>query len=351
MSRQRTAVYPDAATRANSAPYSPPGSSVLALAAASLAPGQCVKLTTDVSKAALEPEGSTILQWSISAAFDSFNQKVHFVGKESGSNPYHWLTYDIASDHWAVDAHAVWDTGNASGHGYDHNTADISGNFYHVPYGSTSVKKWNGSSWSSLPDWTQNTNATGGLTWTPWGGGSGMLFYNDGIQGLLQYPFSGGWNSISGVAITGSYHDFSEYNSTADVLILGGGNGSAYYKCTSSLAVSSIAAPSTGSGLSGFTISANAGDQGIVCSDPNAAKLIARYVEDGRWAEYNITTNTWTQLTQSSGNGATPQTGLPNMGIDSGNAEICVSLPGYGCTMWMQHPSSGNLIAWLYRHS
>lgn len=322
--------------------------SVLAQTAALLSAGQSILLPTDISKAALEPENSPVFQWAISAAYDSLNKKVHFIGKRDGPNFYHWVIYDIATNHWSISTPS-WSGSSDTGHGYDHNTADTSGNFYHAVAPSNTVRKWNGTSWSALADWTQNNGgATGGLTWTPWNGGS--LYYNDGIIGLIKYNGSTAWDSIPGVAITGSYHDFSEYNSTANVLILGGGNGSSYYKYDGTT-MTSIADPSAATGLTGFRISANAGNQGICCSDPNSAKLIAYYIETGLWAEYNINTDTWTQLTQSTGSGATPQNGLPNIGTDPANAIICVTLPGYNCTMWLVHPSSGNLLCWLYRHT
>lgn len=350
MSRQRNVAFADAATRANSSPFA--ASTYLAQQAALLSPGQCIKFATDITKAQTEPENEDVLQWAISAAYDSVNKQVHYIGKIAGPALFHWLKYDEATNHWTLDSPAPsWTTSSDSGHGFDHNTCDNAGNFYHVPYNSAAPRKWNGSSWSTLTAWTQNTTATGGLTWTPWGGGQGTLFYNDGIQGLLSYNFSGSWTTVFAQS-NGSYHDFSEYNSTADVLIFGGGNGNNYYKYTGSGSPTQIADPSAATGLTGFRISANAGDQGIVCSDPSAAKLIAYYIETGLWAEYNITTDTWTKLTQSTGNGATPQTGLPNFTTDSGNAIICVSLPPYGCTMWIARPGAGeNLNVWLYRHT
>lgn len=326
-----------------------PLTTILAQQAALLSPGQCIKFATDITKAQTEPENEDILQWAINFAYDRVNRKVHYIGKIAGPARFHWLSLDEATNHWTLDAHDPWTTTNQSGHGYAHNTCDDSGNFYHVPYGSRIVQKWNGTAWSALPAWTQNTDATGSLKWLPWGGGT--LFYNDGVYGLIKFNGTS-WDDVY-VLLNGSYHDFSVYNDTADVLIFGGGNGSGYYKCTSALSVSAINAPSTGTGLSGFTaISANAGAQGIVCSDPNSAKLIAYYIETGLWAEYNITTNTWTQLTQSSGSGASPQTGLPNFTVDASNAIICGDLPDYGCTMWIARPGTGeNLNVWLYRHS
>lgn len=317
----------------------PHDGTVLAGAAARLKPGQCIRLTTNITGTQLSPEGSDVLQWGVSAYFDPVRKEVGFIGKRDGPNPYHWVTYDLANNSWAIDARALWSSANASGHGYDHNTCDPeTGDVYHIPFGANAARKWNGTSWSTTASWTQNTNATGGLTYFP---GLG-LFYNDGIAGLLRLNGST-WDTV--YSITGlEYHDFSEYNAAADVLIFGGGNNTPYYKCTRGLTVTQIAnAP--------FRISANAGDQGIIASDPNSDNLIARDVDTGAWAQYDISANAWTTLTQSTGDGSAPQTGTPNLANVNGS-EVCCSLPPYGVTIWLQFRSGSNTLdAWLYRHT
>lgn len=315
-----------------------PRLSYLQQQAVKLGPGQSIRLTTNITGTQLSPEGSDILQWGVSAYYDPVRKEVGFIGKRDGPNPYHWMVLDETRNNWSLDPRALWSSASVSGHGYDHNTCDpATGDVYHVPYGVKVVQKWNGTSWSAMTAWTQNMTATGGLTYFP---GLG-LFYNDGVA-LIRFNGTS-WDTIA-TGDNSSYHDFSEYNSTADVLIFGGGNSSGYFKCTRGLTVSSIASAP-------FRISANAGDQGIIASDPNSDNLIARDVDTGAWAQYDISANAWTTLTQSTGDGSVPQNGTPNLANVNGS-EVCCSIPQYGVTIWMQFRSgSSTLDAWLYRHT
>lgn len=308
--------------------------------AARLAPGQSIKLTHNLTSDMLSlGEGSNFIQWGISMYHDPVHNEIGFIGKRHSTFPYHWIYYDIAANTWS-NSRAVWSTAAVSGHGYDHNACDqVNGIVYHRPYGEKTVRVWDGSAWSTLPAWTQNTVIVGGLTHFP---GLG-LFYNDGF-GLIRWDGSA-WSTIQSLG-GGSYHDFSEYNSTADVLVFGGGNESAYYKCSRGLSVSAITAPP-------YTIGANPNTQGIIVSDPNSATLIARQGGTATWSKYDINAATWSSLTQSTGDGSSPQTGLPNLAADGGNAPISVSIESLGVIMFVQHTGSGSTPAnvWLYRHS
>lgn len=320
-----------------------PTSTYLAQQAALLSAGQCIKLTHNATSTFLSPGGSDIVQWGMSMAYVPQLKQIHYVGKESGPVGFHWLIYDEITAQFTMQVPS-WSGGSDAGHGFDHNTADpVNGIFYHVPYNSNVVRAWQGGTWSSLSAWTQNTTATGGLSWTPFG-----LFYNDGIQGLLQWNGST-WTTISGVAITGSYHDFSEYNSTANVLIFGGGNGSAYYKCTSGLSVSTITGPS------GWTITSSPSAGGLCVADPSSTKMIGRDGVTGNWYQYDISNDGagWTSLTQSVGSGSSPQSGLPPLAVDTSNEPLCCALPQYNCIAFFQHRPSGSTLAdfWLYRHT
>ncbi len=315
------------------------GTSYLAQQAALLAPGQCIRLETGLTSAMLTMEGSNFIQWGVSMYRDPVRREIGFIGKRDGPNPFHWAVYSESTNSWDT-TRPVWSTAIVSGHGYDHNTCDpATGDVYHVPYGGNVVRKWNGS-WTSLPGWSQNATACGGLSWFP---GLG-LFYNDGF-GLIHWDGSK-WTTRYTLA-NGSYHDFSEYNDTADVLIFGGGNGSGYYKMTRSLAVSPIPAPP------GITIGANPNYHGLAVSDPNSATLIARSSPTGAWAAYNIGSNSWSSLAKSSGNGATPQRGLPPLAADTNNGPICCAIEDLGVIMFVQHQGSGSTPAevWLYRHT
>lgn len=312
-----------------------PRLSYLQSKAVQLAAGQSIRLETNITAAQLSPEGADILQWGISAYYDPTRKEIGYIGKRDAPAPYHWLVYDETRNNWSLDPRAVWSSSNVSGHGYDHNAIDAAtGTVYHREYNNNSVHVWNGS-WSTLTAFSGG-DIVGGLTYFP---GLGLV-YNDGTGAKL---YSGGsWSTVQTTS-SGSYHDFSEYNSTADVLIFGGGNASSYYKMTRGLTVTSIASPS-------FTIGANPNTQGVACSDPNSDTIIARSAATGAWAAYDISADSWSSLTQSTGDGSSPQTGLPVLAVTNLSA-VCTPIPEYGVTLWMQFRSGQTLDAWLYRHT
>lgn len=322
-------------------PVPPPAAAtVLSVAAASLAAGQCRKLSTTLLGSTLHfgAEGSNFIKWANSAYYDPTRKEIGFIGKMESSNPYHWLVYDETNNSWSNNR-ALWSSGNFSGHGYDHNAFDpATGTVYFRPYGDGVVRTWNGA-WGTLADWVSSAEIVGGLTWFP---GVGLV-YNDG-KGERRYS-GGSWSTIRSLG-GDSYHDISEHNSTANVLIFGGGNGSSYYKMTSGLTITSIASPPFGLGA-GET-------QGLLVTDTSSDQLIARNPNDGAWAQYDISANAWTTLSQSSGNGSNPQTGLPNLGVNAtGQHVIACPVPAYGVIVFIQYKGSGSTAAevWVYKHS
>lgn len=312
---------------------------VLELAAASLSAGQCVKLSTTLLGSTLHfgSEASCFIKWGNSAYYDPTRKEIGFIGKMEGANPYHWLVYNETANTWS-NSRAVWSSANATGHGYDHNTIDpATGTIYHRQYNSDSVHVWNGS-WSDTATWSGSYTIVGGLSWFP---GVGLI-YNDGAT--LKRLSGGSWSNLQSFG-GDSYHDFSEYNSTANALIFGGGNTSPYRKMTSNLTVSSIASPP-------FTIGSGA-TQAIAVSDPLSDRVIARDATSGAWSAYDISADTWTTLTQSSGSGASPQTGTPNLSIDTELSVIGCPVPEYGILVFIQYKGSGATAAdvWVYKHS
>ncbi len=315
--------------------------SVLAQIAASLAPGQSRKVPTSLTGATLAygSENSNFIQWGNSGYYDPLRKEVGFIGKRDGPNQYHWLVYDEATNTWSNNR-PMWDTNAYSGHGYDHNAIDpATGTVYFRLFGGEQVYAWNGS-WSALSRWSQSTTVAGGLTWFP---GVGLM-YNDGSR-LLRYGGSA-WSQVAYFG-GGSYHDMSEYNSTANVLIVGSGNGpSPMRKVDASLNVTIVADPPFNIGSSST--------QGVCISDPNSASLIAYQKGTTNWAKYDIQVDGWMPLAQSSGDGSSPQSGTPNLvGGDTGLAVIGIPIPRYGVMMFIQYRGSGSTPAdvWLYRHS
>lgn len=317
---------------------SEPEGTVLAQAAASLAPGQSVRLATTLPGSTLIFSGETspFIVWGSSGYYDPTRKEVGFIGKRSGPNQYHWLVYDEEANTWS-NSRPLWDSNDYYGHGYDHNTIDpATGTVYFRPFNEKVVHVWDGS-WSALSAWSQNTKAAGGLSWFP---GVGLI-YSDGAF-VIRYS-GGSWSTVS--ALGGdSYHDFSEYNSTANVLIFGSGNGSALRRMTSALSVSTVASPP-------FNIGA-AHEQGVCISDPSSAKLVAYQKGTTNWAEYDITEDDWSSLSQCSGDGSTPASGTPNLTGNLNQPVIGIPIPEYGMMMFIQHKGSSTPAeVWLYRHS
>lgn len=312
-------------------------STALSAAAATIGAGQCRKLSTTLLGSTLifGSEGANFIQWGVSAYYDPVRDEVGFIGKRDGTEAYHWLVYDEAGNSWS-NSRALWSSGTTLGHGYDQNTIDpATGDVYFRDWDNT-IRKYSGS-WTSFSGPT-TTEVAGGLAWFPGVG----LCYADG-RGLQKYS-DGSWSALQ-TRNDGSYHDFAEYNSTANVLIFGGGNSSAYYKCTSGGTVTSIASPP-------YTLgSAASGPHGLVVSDPNSDRLIAwNYGTD--WRQYDIGDDAWTTLTQSSGDGSSPQTGLPNLSAGASNSVVVCPVPDYGVILFIQYLGSGSTPAgvWVYKH-
>lgn len=318
----------------------------IASLAAKLSPGQCIRMVTPLLGGFLTLDGSDFIQWAESMYDDPVRGEIGFIGKRDGPNRYWWLVYNRATNTWSNNRNP-WSTGTFSGHGYDHNTCDkVRGDVYHVPYGSNQPWKYAGSTntWSQLPGWGLNTGATGGLTFFP---GLGLL-YNDGV-GITLWDGTA-WTTQPWSGANGSsYHDFSEYNRVADVLLFGGGNSSGIYTMSRGKSFAQKANPP-----SGFVVGSSPfpPGQGPICSDPNSARFVAYGNNSGLWYEYNLNTNLWTPLTKSVGNGASPQNGVPPFIGDQNNSTICVALDDLGCQLWIQYQGDANpLQVWLYRHT
>ena len=295
-----------------------------------------MKLSTTLPGATLifGAEGAPFIMWGNSAWYNPIAKEIGFIGKRDGSVPCHWLVYNEAANTWSNDR-AVWSTSNTLGHGYDQNTIDpATGDVYFRDWDGN-IQKYNNGSWSQITG-PSPANVVGGLSWFQGVG----LCYNDG-RGLKKYS-GGSWSSLQ--TLSGdSYHDWSEYNPTANVLIFGGGNSSTHYKCTAAESVSSIADPPFNLG--------GASSQGPAISVPNQDKLIAWSQDDGDWAEYDISADAWSTLTQSSGDGSSPQTGTPNLTAGINNSVIACPVDAYGVQVWIQYTGSGsNAAVWVYKH-
>ena len=78
--------------------------------------------------------------------------------------------------------------------------------------------------------------------------------------------------------------------------------------------------------------------------------MIAFHKGTTDWRRYDIAADTWVAITQSSGDGASPQAGAPN--LTTYLSVIGVPIPEYGVIMFIQSAGQSDPgSAWLYRHS
>jgi hypothetical protein len=315
----------------------------LSAAAASLAAGQCVKLATlgasgAFSGADVTGNGDQIIQWGNTGWYDATSKRAGWIGKRASVAQYWHLSYDEAANQWSMSVPS-WSGSSESGHGYDHSAHDpATGTVYHRKYNDPAVKVRSAAgTWSTLPN-MGSAEVVGGLAWFP---GVGLI-YCDG-RSVQRYNGSA-WSTIHSLG-GDSYHDVAEYNATANVVILGGGNSSPLRKLTSGLALSTIASPP-------FAIGA-AKTQGVLVADPGSNKMLAYNKNSGAFAQYDIAGNSWASLSRSSGSGASPQTGLPPLAADVEQSVIAIQIAAYNVTMWLQYRGSGStpMDIWLYKHS
>ena len=94
----------------------------------------------------------SLLYWNDSGVWDPVKKKVRWVGGPGTccANPadYKMITYDVETDTWEVRSTPF----SGSGHAYDGNAFNpIDGIHYFGLFGSNTVKTWNDTVWSVLP--------------------------------------------------------------------------------------------------------------------------------------------------------------------------------------------------------
>lgn len=324
------------------------GNSALATACASLDPGECVKFADLASSVlAFSGETSDLTKYASSGCYDPLRRQVRFIGRrESADFPYHGISYDEATETWANDDWDLWSTDTvSSGHGYDHNAVDpATGDHYFKLYNSGDVWKWDGS-WTQLAS-VGSVAIAGSLEWIPRIG----LLYSDRRWIKLLGIGQSDWSTIedNGAGVSNPYHAVSQYNPNSGVIILGAGNtDTAMRKIV-------VTGKTLGSPASIATPPFNIGsgeDHSVFVHDPEGDNFIAWNKKTNDWAEYAVAGDEWNTLTQSAGNGATPQTGLPNISdAAGGHPTFAVPISRYRRIMIVQSTGSGG-TAWLYRHT
>ncbi len=320
----------------------PAGGSELSKAAQSLGPGQSVRLQTNLTRSILDPGSGDVLQWSSSGAWDSVRREVRFIGKGAEFR-FHQLTYDEASNQWALDRpdRMPPDLGDRFGHGYDHTTVNpTNGDSYFRPFDDKRIRRWDGSTWSALPPLEGQTQSLGSISWFP---GLGLT-YVDNLQ--LSIQTGSGWTTLADPADTG-IHAVSEFNPASNTLIYGGGNvGTRMARLNADKTVTDIATPP-------FNLGAQANEGSVLVSDPSGPFFIAWKKLSSLWTQYDVGKDRWSPLTVNSTSGDAPADGTPPLwSKGDGDSTIGISLSTYGVIMFVQKADAHNRPSvWLYRHS
>lgn len=313
----------------------------LEVAAQSLDPGECVKFGT-ISQAVIQAgDAAPIIMYGSSLVYDPVRRQVRFIGKRDSPNyGYHFLIYDEASDSWSSNT-PLYSGGssNQNGHGYDHNCVDpINGHHFFRPYNSLSVWEWDGDgNWSVLPD-LPSAEIAGSLVFPPRVG----LIYLDRRR-MHRYS-AGAWAQVNNFgSLPNAYHAVSEYNPNSQITVYGGGNADdTMSKITgTSTTPASIATPP-------WTIGAGESQASFV-ADPAGRGFFTWQKETSNWRYYDVDLNSWGSLSQSSGIGSTPQTGMPNLSTAAnGRHTIAGMIERLAITMWIQNTGS-TADVWIHR--
>jgi len=242
------------------------------------------------------------------------------------------VTYDDATDTWSVAATSYM----GSGHSYDGNALDpVTGYHYFGKFEDNYVKRWNGLTWGMLPALPFSGGTTPSLAWFPdINNGAGGLVYL-GSDGNLAWYNGTSWTRITG-AMLSSYNGFAEYSPAHKVVWLGGGNGTdrVSYKLSAGLVLTKLKdAP--------FSISNSCA---LHSCDPVSGKYIVTNQANETWWEFDISTDTWTQLTSL--------TSKPSFGTacdGNGNNQFQVPISDYGVIMYFSDANARNV--YLYRHT
>lgn len=312
------------------------GDTALAQAAATLSANQSLLFGT-VPSGIIASDGAPNTAYGSSGVYDPIGKQVKYLGKRNSIFQYRLLVYDEAINAWSLDSNLPPGTGSAqNGHGYDHNALDPStGDHYFRPYNDTNVYKWTSGTWSSLPVLANEDDAAS-LAWFP---GVGLIY----ADCRLIRKFAGGsWTDIATGLAASQNHTIAEYNATANVLIFGAGNcnETTLRKMTSGEVITTIASAPFEVGSSEL--------QGLLASVPNEDTYLGWKKTSTSWSLYDVSADNWSPVTQSTGNGATPQTGTPN--IDGFFHCIGIPIDDYDVIMYVCGSGTGAGEVWIYKH-
>lgn len=318
--------------------------SVLSSAAASLQPGRHVAISTGLTRADLEPDGTggSILDWADSGIWDPVLRRFEFIGKKAGgTSHFRNIVYDEASNSWSYGPVPV---ATGFGHGYDHNTGDpVTGKHYYRGYDSQTIWRLDGSTWNALPTLPSPVVIVAGIAKSP----TGLLFsdrkwdvwYDDATGTKTQVDVGVAYPTYPAI---GDYHSIAEYDAVHDVFLVGGGNNSlALYR----VAIVNGRPVRTRLNNLAWEIGVGEYDQHTtIASDPVTGEFIIYRKKTGVFHGYNIMTDTWRQIgTSGDGN-------MPPLPTGTGTSPIAAAVSSYGVLMYIAQ--NGDIVnVYLYKHA
>jgi hypothetical protein len=299
-------------------------SSVLSDLAANLLERTWVQMPQNDSLNGLKMDYS-LLYWADGGVWDPARKRMYWVGGPGTccANPaiYKLISYDENSDYWKIRNTPY----SGSGHSYDGNALDpITGNLYFGRFYDKKVKKFNGKSWSTLPEipWTAVTPA---LDWFPDINNrkGGLVFSGEG--GQVAWFDGSSWREVNDGQSWNGYNNFSEYNPVHKLVWLGQGNN--HYKLDAQLKMTKLKSPPLALQI-GSTIE---------CVEPVSGKFLVMNMDGDEWWEFDIINDKWTKITN--------MINVPHL---RGNTFL-VSIPNYGVIMAFNNSGSTGR-AYIYKH-
>jgi len=265
----------------------------MARLAAGMKPGQWAELKTEgLSMKVFSDGGHHALQYTDEAVWDPGSRQLFFCGEGHGAAP-RFVKYTESTNRWTVLPLPNF----APVHAYDHQAIDpLSGTYYRGRYYSREIQQYNikEGTWSKLTD----IPASSGL------GGSRITFgfeYFPEMRGLVVFLSAHGlyfydipknqWRQLAGSLGQYAYHEIARYNPVHKVVVFGGGNDSKGYrskdlwKLGASGQITKLRETPLPIGVTStiFTV------------DPVSGKYLV-FGRDKQAYEYDVTTDTWTEL-------------------------------------------------------
>lgn len=266
------------------------------------------------------PMGYSLWYWNDSGEWDPINKIVRCVGGPGTccANPalYSIISYEDATNTWSIQRAPY----EGSGHGYDATALDpVTGDVYWAYRGDSTVARFNGTVWDTLPRMPMAGGTTPSLTWFPGinNGRGALLYVNQG--GSVAWFDGVAWHMIPKPADSWQgYNQFSQYDPIHKAVFMGGGNGSnrIIFKLDTNLALTRLkdAPVNLGNGAS------------LVSCDPvSGLFVITTFTTPQQWWTYDVAADAWTNVTARLSN------------VPALSACFQVPIPDYGVILYFSH--------------